>query len=388
MTDTVLPSPQGTPRERMLAACKDVSAHFQERGDVCQLLLVGMLTKRNVLLLGPPGTAKSDVIRCMTAHCSDARYGQYLMAPETSKDELVGPLKISALRDRDAYERNHTGTAAGVEVFFADETFRGNSGARNALLELMNERTYNGVPVPLRIMVGATNIEDTSVNAEAFNDRFLLRMFVDRIQDPLNFAAYLGAMANRVEYKPNPAHTFTLTEWSQASGDIKSVVIPPGVTAELIKLRDKCHTGKIYVSDRRWGQLLLVLQAKAWLEGLASVEVDHLEILRYGLWLKLSDRVAVDAMISTLDSGDITWISEQADEVLRAVRTWQAKGPQERADTASKIAQTKATAMDAITGKMAGLGPRAKAKAVEKIAEIDATYAPVKKELNRLIAGL
>jgi MoxR-like ATPase len=310
------------------------------------------------------------------------------MAPETSKDELVGPLKISALRDRDAYERNHTGTAAGVEVFFADETFRGNSGARNALLELMNERTYNGVPVPLRIMVGATNIEDTSVNAEAFNDRFLLRMFVDRIQDPLNFAAYLGAMANRVEYKPNPAHTFTLTEWSQASGDIKSVVIPPGVTAELIKLRDKCHTGKIYVSDRRWGQLLLVLQAKAWLEGLASVEVDHLEILRYGLWLKLSDRVAVDAMISTLDSGDITWISEQADEVLRAVRTWQAKGPQERADTASKIAQTKATAMDAITGKMAGLGPRAKAKAVEKIAEIDATYAPVKKELNRLIAGL
>jgi MoxR-like ATPase len=369
----------------MLASVSDVSAYFQEREDVTKVLLIGMLAQKNVLLLGKPGVAKSAVIRAMTAHCQDARFGDYLMASGTTEDELVGPPRMSAFRDRDVFERNHEGTAAGVEVFFADETFRGNSGARNALLTIMNEHTYKGKPVPLRCLVGASNIEDTSENAEAFNDRFLLRMLVEPIKDPAKFTAYLRAMAVKRKYVPNPAHLFTVAEWDKASEEIQHVDVPESVLNELSKLRLKSEAANIYVSDRRFGDLLVILQTCAWLDDLSAVETDHLDILRHGMWCKLSDRLSVKAWIDTLDSGDVKWLSDTADVVLREIRDWQRLSPQEKSNRASAITQSRKTAQDAIRVRMAGASKRAKDVGARKIKEMGEAYLPVMQELYRQI---
>lgn len=383
----LLTVPLGT-RERMLAACADVSAHFLEREDVSRVLLVGMLAQKNVLLLGLPGTAKSAVIRALTGHCKDARFGDYLMASGTTEDELVGPPKMSAFRDHDRFERNHEGTAAGCEVFFADETFRGNSGARNALLTIMNEHTYKGVSIPLRCLVGASNIEDTSENAQAFNDRFLLRMSVEPIKDPVKFRAYLRAMSTRRGYVPNPAHTFTLAEWDAASQDILTVDIPDAVIVELGKLRAKSEAAKIYVSDRRFGDLLVVLQTVAWLDGLTAVEPDHLDILRHGMWLQMSDRLVVKSWIDTLDSGEIKWMADTADVVLREIIAWQNLpdvGPANKGKAAPAIVESRLAAKQAIAAKLPNVSKRARDKGIAKLAEIDAAYKPVQEKLQRMM---
>ena len=62
---------------------------FIERESIIRVLMLSFLTAENTLLLGPPGTAKSDLIAAFS-RCLDKRYFTWLMSKTTTPEELFG----------------------------------------------------------------------------------------------------------------------------------------------------------------------------------------------------------------------------------------------------------------------------------------------------------
>jgi MoxR-like ATPase len=375
---------ENTVRERLLAAGADVSAHYQEREEVVRVLLVAMLSGTNPLLLGPPGTAKSAVLNSVIAHVSDARSMVKLITAYTTEDELIGPPRLSGLRN-DVYERNLDGGLAGVEVAFLDEVFKGPSAILNTTLSCINEHTYNGKQVPLRMCVAASNELPSDDSLQAINDRFLLRVYVDSIKEDSSFDALLCAAADpaRRNFTANPEKKVSLSEWDTARAEVAQVILPLRVRAEMGRIRKACESQSIYVSGRRWTHLVKVLQAAAWLDGCAEVELDHLEILQHGLWTKLDDRETVKAMIATIDSGEIKVIVDVADQALRHHESCKNMSPRERSAEASKVIQHLVEAAEDIKKRVkAGVSGRVRRKAETKIQELAKAHAAVREELK------
>ncbi|WP_341649682.1 AAA family ATPase [Thauera humireducens] len=158
-----------------------LEAGLVERRLPLRLALLAALSGEHTLLIGPPGTAKSVLARRVHLAFRDARYFERLLTRFTVPEELFGPLSIRALEE-DRYERHTAGFLPDATVAFIDEVFKANSAILNALLTLLNEREFdNGAGrqhCPLVSVIGATNAVPEDEVAEAFFDRFLVRLSV------------------------------------------------------------------------------------------------------------------------------------------------------------------------------------------------------------------
>src|SRR5205823_4014261 len=144
---------------------------------------VSVAAGEHMLLVGPPGTAKSALVR-LFARLIDARYFEYLLTRFTEPNELFGPVDIRAFREG-TYTRRTERMLPEAEIVFLDEIFKSNSAILNSLLTLLNERRFaNGgstVSVPLLSMFGASNEVPNDDNLAALFDRFLLRVVSDNL---------------------------------------------------------------------------------------------------------------------------------------------------------------------------------------------------------------
>src|SRR5512134_3783944 len=168
------------PLANELAALLDELEHgLVERRLHVRLALLAALAGEHTLLIGPPGTAKSELARRLHLAFEDARYFERLLTRFSVPEELFGPLSISAL-EQDRYERQTAGYLPQASIAFIDEVFKANSAILNALLTLLNERKFdNGagrIACPLISAIGATNEVPADEVGEAFFDRFLVRI--------------------------------------------------------------------------------------------------------------------------------------------------------------------------------------------------------------------
>src|SRR5512141_1030693 len=155
-----------------------------ERRRQVRLALLAALAGEHTLLIGPPGTAKSELARRLHLAFEDAQYFERLLTRFSVPEELFGPLSISAL-EQDRYERQTAGYLPQASIAFIDEVFKANSAILNALLTLLNERKFDNGAIrqdcPLISAIGATNEVPAGEVAEAFFDRFLVRQPVERV---------------------------------------------------------------------------------------------------------------------------------------------------------------------------------------------------------------
>ncbi|HWM91343.1 MAG TPA: AAA family ATPase [Thermoanaerobaculia bacterium] len=157
-----------------------------EREALAELIALAAVAGEHVLVIGPPGTAKSEAVRRI-ARSVDARLFEYLLGRFTEPSEIFGPIDLRRLKEG-FVETETAGMLPEAELAFLDEVFKGSTAILNTLLSILNERVFRRghtlVRCPLRVCVGASNALPEDESLAAFSDRFLVRVFVDPVPDP------------------------------------------------------------------------------------------------------------------------------------------------------------------------------------------------------------
>jgi MoxR-like ATPase len=158
-----------------------------EREALVEMVALSAVAEEHVLVIGPPGTAKSEAVRRI-ARATGGRYFEYLLGRFTEPSEIFGPVDLHKLKDG-SVETDTLGMLPEADIAFLDEIFQGSTAILNTLLGILNERVFRrghtNMKCPLRVCVGASNSLPEDAALAAFADRFLVRCFVDPIPDPM-----------------------------------------------------------------------------------------------------------------------------------------------------------------------------------------------------------
>jgi len=267
-----------TLRDRLDALLDALERGLVERRRHVRLALLAALAGEHTLLIGPPGTAKSELARRLHLAFEDARYFERLLTRFSVPEELFGPLSLSAL-EADRYERHTAGYLPEASIAFIDEVFKANSAILNALLTLLNERRFdNGAgrqDCPLISVIGATNEVPAGEIAEAFFDRFLMRLSVT----PVSHERFGELLAQSGLHEPRVHDALTANDRDAITQDASGVAVGDEVAHLLTELRQHLAGGPIYVSDRRWTKIVWLLKVAAATEGRAMLSPWDLWLL-------------------------------------------------------------------------------------------------------------
>ncbi len=285
-------------------------------------LLLALLARTHVLLLGPPGTAKSLVTQVF-ASALGGDYFQRLLTAFTAPEELFGPYDLSAL-DAGRYERAVQGYLPTATVAFCDEVFKANSAILNSLLTVLNERQFdNGttrMQLPLELCVGASNEYPEDASLEALYDRFTLRYWTQYVPTRAGRLALLTAAdpAQVVTAKLAPDAVQVLQQ------AVRDVVVPQSVLVLLCDVADKlAQDNGVVVSDRRLRGMVRLLQASAVLDGRVTVTARDLLVLADSVWHRHDQRPAVLATVLSVAAPKLAAamkLSDSAREIYDAVK--------------------------------------------------------------------
>lgn len=289
-------------RERLNRFRVALGRHFVDKQALVDLMLVAAVAQEPLLLVGPPGTAKSDlVIKFKDAlGLSGLDYFEYLLTRFTEPSEVLGPIDINELRSG-KYLRREKGKLPTARLVFLDEIFKASSAILNALLTVINERKFyqDGVPVPVRLKVlfAATNEIPEHSELGALKDRFALKAACRSVQET-HFVELLDAgidsMVNKdLNRKPwveghssledvMKAHRYLTLLMAKKEPRDREVFFREEVMREFRRvIRTLVREDEVFVSDRKLIKLYRLLRTRAWIVHGGAVEREDLQLLAY-----------------------------------------------------------------------------------------------------------
>ena len=296
-------------RERINRFRQGLGRFFVAKQSLIDLMCVAAVAQEPLLLVGPPGTAKSDlVIKFKDAlRIPDGEYFEYLLTRFTEPSEVFGPIDIAQLREG-RYLRRDRGKLPTARLVFLDEIFKANSAILNSLLTVINERKFyqDGQPVPvkLRILLAATNELPENAELAALKDRFCLKAACRSVQDE-HFVelidAGLDAYTHReLNQKPWIEDHASLEDFVKAHRYLTHVLARRTIGTDGKELRDRelyfsdellrelrrvlktlVREDGVFVSDRKVVKLYRLLRTHAWIVHGGAVERADLRLLSY-----------------------------------------------------------------------------------------------------------
>jgi len=274
--------------QRLRDVARDLDERFLDKGELVRLMLVTLLAGEHMLLVGPPGTAKSALVRHL-ARLVDARYFEYLLTRFSEPNELFGPVDIKAFREG-TFVRRIDSMLPEAEIVFLDEIFKSNSAILNALLSILNERRFftgsQSLKVPLCSLFGATNEIPNDEALGAIFDRFLVRAMSENL-DSFHFQGLCdrgirGEIAELSGANQTVAHLISLTDIRRIQARLGQFLsFPEDWMARYKGFIFQIRSEGISVSDRRIVKLLKLFAASALLDGRPTVNDGDFFILRH-----------------------------------------------------------------------------------------------------------
>ncbi len=296
--------PQSDIARRLAAVARTLEGTFLGKSETVRLMLIATVAGEHMLLVGPPGTAKSALVR-LFSRLVDARYFEYLLTRFTEPNEIFGPLDIQAFRSGQ-YQRRMDGMLPQAEIVFLDEVFKASSAILNSLLGVLNERLYTVggtvVKVPLLSAFGASNEVPNDEELSAVFDRFLLRVRSDNLdsyhfQDLLlrGLAHEAAKIAGDYE-KIAPELRATDVRAIHAGFAARMRAIPEGFLAQYKGLVFQLRAEGVSLSDRRAVKLLKLFAASAFLDGRSQPDASDFFLLRH-VWNNLDQAEILDGVV-------------------------------------------------------------------------------------------
>ncbi|HJZ85520.1 MAG TPA: AAA family ATPase [Polyangia bacterium] len=297
-------SPAEPLAKRLQEVARTLEQHFLDKQEIIRLLLISAIAGEHTILVGPPGTAKSAIIR-MFARLIDARYFEYLLTRFTEPNELFGPVDIAAFR-AGTYKRRTEGMLPESEIVFLDEVFKSNSAILNSLLTILNERRFSSgadvVRVPLISLFGATNDVPNDDALAAIFDRFLLRVRSDNL-DSYHFHTLIETgVRNELDKitgrDDGVAPTVTAADLRQLHQSYEQYLrLDDDFVAKYKGLIFQIRSEGISVSDRRVIKLTKLFAAAALLDGRAQPNDSDFFVLKH-IWNNLDQADLLDEIIN------------------------------------------------------------------------------------------
>lgn len=253
---------------------------FVGRDEVADLIALAVVSGEHLFLLGPPGTAKSAVIRGF-AEAVQGRYFEYLLTRFSEPNELFGPIDLARLREG-AVATVTAGMLPEAEFAFLDELFNANSAILNNLLTVLNERIYRrGAEVhrlPLLSLFTASNHLAEDEALRALFDRFLIRCRVDNLdREAMPKLLLAGWELERAGATPATVSAADLRALSVKIFDVDLSNVSESYAELVWKIRDL----GVALSDRRAVKILKLVAASALLSGRMQARPADLWVLRY-----------------------------------------------------------------------------------------------------------
>lgn len=288
-----------TPQQRIENLLQYLQQDIYEKETETALALLAALAGESILLLGPPGVAKSMVARRLKEAFKNARSFEYLMSRFSTPDEIFGPVSIARLKESDKYERATEGFLPTADVVFLDEIWKAGPAIQNTLLTVMNEKLFrNGdkeIHLPLKLLVAASNeLPAKGEGLEALWDRFMIRVMCGCIRNESVFRNMLCQSANTAtkptQSAPSPITAKEYAQWQkEAQGIPLSSALLDAISHIRLLLQKVEIEGSelarcIYVSDRRWVHIANLLRTSAYVQGREEADVADLLPMYHCLW--------------------------------------------------------------------------------------------------------
>lgn len=273
-----------------------------EKDTEIALALLAALSGESILLLGPPGVAKSMVARRMKLAFKGAKSFEYLMSRFSTPDEIFGPVSIARLKESDKYERATEGFLPTADIVFLDEIWKAGPAIQNTLLTVMNEKLFrNGsqeLRLPLKLLIAASNeLPAKGEGLEALWDRFIVRIVCQCIQNEDVFRQMLCNMNDIVDVTKPMAKTKVMpithreyTNWQKEAQEITlDTTLLNAITyirqhLQRVEVEGSELTRHIYISDRRWKHIARLLRTSAYSQGRNMAQVTDLLPMYHCLW--------------------------------------------------------------------------------------------------------
>lgn len=256
---------------------------FIGKDDIIDLMGICLVARENIFLLGPPGTAKSALIKELSRMINGKTF-EYLLTRFTEPNELFGPFDIRRLKDGELVT-NTEGMLPEANLIFLDELLNANSAILNSLLMVLNEKVFRrgreSKPLPVVMIAGASNHLPEDEALQALFDRFLLRVRCGYVEPALLQQVLTAG------WRFEQAQTESQTAIS--SGEIVAIQAMLGrvdlspVIPAYINLVEMLRNAGIPVSDRRAVKLQRVIAASALLCKRTTAAISDMWVLRY-IW--------------------------------------------------------------------------------------------------------
>ena len=322
--------------ERFKLLLQEMNRGIYEKETEISLSLLAALAGESIILLGPPGVAKSMVARQLKTAFRDAQSFEYLMSRFSTPDEIFGPVSIQKLKTSDTYERAVEGYLPTADVVFLDEIWKAGPAIQNTLLTVINEKIFrNGnreMHLPLKLLVAASNeLPAKGEGLEALWDRFVIRIESRPIKleknfrsmlleaptdflgptdftDSTDFSGSTGVLghADCADNADSSDLKITAEEYAEWAEKICKIGVKIEVLDAISAIRkalravnvdEAAERRNIYVSDRRWKNIVRLLRTSAFMQDREEVDICDLLPIYHCLWQEPEERDAIRAIV-------------------------------------------------------------------------------------------
>ena len=325
--------------ERFKQLLGEMNRGFYEKEMEISLSLLAALAGESIILLGPPGVAKSMVARQLKTAFKDARSFEYLMSRFSTPDEIFGPVSIQKLKTSDTYERAVEGYLPTADVVFLDEIWKAGPAIQNTLLTVINEKIFrNGnreMHLPLKLLVAASNeLPAKGEGLEALWDRFVIRIESRPIKLEKNFRAMLleaptdflgptdftdstdssGSMgksgftdsadfSDSTDFSDLKITAEEYAEWAEkickigVKEEVLDAISAIRKSLRAVNVDEAAERRNIYVSDRRWKNIVRLLRTSAFMQDREEVDICDLLPIYHCLWQEPEERDAIRSIV-------------------------------------------------------------------------------------------